>query len=322
MASFRSFTSSPVLTMPAPSVHQTLFDRPSYASHPPSFGQFSSWSNTPLPNTSLAAGRKRSRDEAAVNLDPPEKLVEPPVIQEAEDEWEYGPGMTLIKRTTKYVADAGSQSGTWVEEKAAEEQARKTEAAHLAQQQLSQQRPSLRSHKSQRLEMTPSLSPVDAQDSRSSPTPNLVNPMASSSDSLAQPVIDDFTLHLGIGWSRVSEDEGIQAAARGWARYIENHYPVTNARIRLESRGLQSYLVEADQGFFLFAENLRQGRLVATHVERAIHNLKTSPPTFDGAHTMEAAETGTPMPSDTHPHSSDSLTQSIPTTHSTDIDMN
>jgi hypothetical protein len=319
MASFRSFTSSPVLTMAAQSTHQALFDRPSFASRPPSFSQFSSWSDTPLPNTSLAAGRKRSRDEAAVNLDPPEKLVEPPVIQEAEDEWEYGPGMTLIKRNTKYVADAGSQSGTWVEEKAAEEQARKTEAAVLAQEQLSQHRPSLRSHKSQRLEMTPTVSPVDAQNSRCSPSRDLVNPMASSSDSLAQPVIDEFTLHLGIGWSRISEDDGIQAAARGWARYIENHHPVTNARIRLESRGLQSYLVEADEGFFLFAENLRQGRLVSTNAERAIQNLKTSPPTFDGTHTMEAA--GTPMPADAQSHLSDYLTSTTAATHSTDIDM-
>jgi len=305
--------------MPAQSTHQALFDRPNFASRPPSFSQFSSWSNTPLPNTSLAAGRKRSRDEAAVNLDPPEKLVEPPVIKEAEDEWEYGPGMTLVKRNTSYVADASSQSGTWVEEKAAEEQARKTEAALLAQEQLSQQRPSLRSHKSQRLNMTPTLSPVDgAQNKRSSPTRDLVNPMASSSDSL-QPVIDDFTLHLGIGWNRISDEEGIQAAARGWARYIENHYPVTNATIRLESRGLQSYLVEADEGFFLFAENLRQGRLVSTKAEQAIQNLKTSPPTFEGPHTMEAR--GTPMPADAHSHSSDYLISTTPATHSTDIDM-
>lgn len=320
MASFRSFTSSPVLTMPAQSTHQALFDRPNFASRPPSFSQFSSWSNTPLPNTSLAAGRKRSRDEAAVNLDPPEKLVEPPVIKEAEDEWEYGPGMTLVKRNTSYVADASSQSGTWVEEKAAEEQARKTEAALLAQEQLSQHRPSLRSHKSQRLEMTPTLSPVDgARGRRSSPTRDLVNPMASSSDSLSQPVIDDFTLHLGIGWNRISDDDGIQAAARGWARFIENHYPVTNAKIRLESRGLQSYLVEADEGFFLFAENLRQGRLVSTNVEQAIQKLKTTPPAFEAAHTMEAA--GTPMPADTHSHPSDYLASTTPTTHSTDVDM-
>lgn len=271
-----------------------------------------------LPNTSRAAGRKRSRDEAAVNLDPPEKLVETPLIsKEAEEEWTYGPGMTLIKRKTGYVADASSQSGTWVEEKAGVEEARKTEAALVIQEQLSQTRPSLRSHKSQRLERTSTtslntLSMDTFPNNRSSPTRELgVNPMAASSDATSLPVIDDFTLHLGIGWSRISDDGDIQAAARGWARFIENHYPVTEAKIRLQSRGLQSYLVEANEGFFLFAENLRQGRLVSKDAARAMQNLRTSPPTFDGADTMQAATT--PKSAEASPSSSSSSFVSAPT---------
>lgn len=257
-----------------------------------------SWHPQQLVPTSILAGRKRSRDEAAVNLDPPEKIVEAPVIKEAEDEWEYGPGMILIKKTTGYVADASSQSGTWVEEKAAEETARKTEAALLAQDHLSQERPSLRSHKSQRLEVTGSIN-GNPSSRHSSPSRDAVNPMTSSSDSLAQPIVDDFTRILGIGWNRISDDEHIQAAARGWARFIENHYPITNPTIRLESRGLQSYLVVADEGVFLFAENLRQGRLISQTPERAFENLKSSPIVFDGPATMEAAETPFATPSPT-----------------------
>ncbi|KAK3987553.1 hypothetical protein QBC44DRAFT_245620, partial [Cladorrhinum sp. PSN332] len=93
---------------------------------------------------------------------------------------------------------------------------------------------------------------------------------------------------LDIGWSPISDDEHVQAAARGWARFIENRYPVTNAKILLESHGLQSYLVEATQGYFLFSENLRQGRLVSKLADQAFRNLKTSPPTFDGLETMSA----------------------------------
>jgi hypothetical protein len=263
------------------------------------------------------AGRKRSRDEAAVNLDSPEKMVEPLVVKEPEDEWVYGPGMTLIKKSASYVADASSQSGTWVEEKAAQEEARKADEALLAQQHLAQARPSLRSHKSQRLHMpSPAENPtLVSSNGRSSPSRDFVNPMTTSSDSLAQPIVDDFTMHLGIGWNRISTDEHIQAAARGWARYIENHYPVTDAKIRLESRGLQSYLVEANEGFFLFAENLRQGRLVSKDVDRALNNLKSSPVVFDGPDTMEAAVT--PRPLDTTPELSTSA--SIPT--SVEMDM-
>lgn len=320
MAPFGStYTNSPVLAMPPQPAHQGPFGGgPTFPHQSLSFGQSASWSQTPTRNPNAVAGRKRSRDEAAVNLDPPEKIVEPPVIAESEDEWIYGPGMTLIKRSTGYVADASSQSGTWVEEKAAEVEAQKMEAALLAQEQQSQERPSLRSHKSQRLGMTPALSPADGfHSNRSSPTRDVVNPMTASSDSIAQPVVDDFTVHLGIGWSRISDDEHIQAAARGWARYIENHYPVTNPKIRLESRGLQSYLVEADQGFFLFAENLRQGRLVSSDVERALQNLKTSPPTFDGPHTMDAADS--PRPTELAP---DHPTATTPSTAATiDMDM-
>lgn len=291
MPSFdRVYASSPVLSMPPQAAHQVSLGKQFLQYQGDSLSQSASW-RAQLVRTCSAAGRKRSRDEASVNLDPPEKLVEPPVVKEPEDEWIYGPGMTLIKKSAGYVTDAASQSGTWVEERAAEEEARKAEAAILVQEQLAQSRPSLRSHKSQRLDMTTSNHGDERFPSRrSSPTRESANPMTASSDSLAQPIVDNFTLHLGIGWSRISEDSHIQAAARGWARYIENHYPVSNAKILLESRGLQSYLVEATEGYFLFAENLRQGRLVSATPEGALQNLKTSPPVFDGLATMDASE--------------------------------
>jgi hypothetical protein len=64
--------------------------------------------------------------------------------------------------------------------------------------------------------------------------------MTVSSDSITQAVIGNPTVHLDIGWSRISDNEHIQATARGWARYIENHFLVTNPKIRLESLGLKS----------------------------------------------------------------------------------
>jgi hypothetical protein len=251
-----------------------------------------SWAQTPRQIYAIA-GRKRSRDEAAVNLDPPEKVAPVP-IKETEEEWIYGEGMTLVKAGSGYVADAGSQSGTWVEEQAAIAAAQKAEADQLAQDQLAQTRPSLRSNKSQRLQASDSFAP-DQKDplNRSSPARDLANPLTAGTP--AQPVIDDFTLHLGIGWSRISEDEHMQAAARGWAKFIENHFAISDAKIRLQSLGLQSYLVEANEGYFLFAEDLRHGQLVSTNPERALQNLKTSPPTFDSPEPMQATETPKPL---------------------------
>lgn len=321
MAFNRTYTSSPVLAMPPQAVHP--FDKPVLPHQGSSFNQSLPWSQQ-LTCTSRFAGRKRSRDEAAVNLDPPEKTVEPPVLieeeDEDEDEWVYGPGMTLMKKNCCYITDAGSQSGTWIEEQAAEEEARKKDAALLAQEQLSQERPSLRSNKSQRLDMTTTpLAPSDGpRSNRSSPARDTANPLATPADALFQPVVDDFTLHLGIGWSGISEDEHIQAAARGWSRYIENHYPVTDAKIRLESRGLQSYLVEANEGYFLFAENLRQGRLVSKDAQRALQNLKSSPPVFDSPETMDAIESPKPIDSFVASTTNDSSPTAVP---SMDVDM-
>lgn len=306
MSSFHR-TSSPVLTMASQAAHQLQFDRPFAMQQSSPFGNPSAWSQNFGQHKAVAPprGRKRSRDEAAVNLDSPEKA--PPVVEpvkEDEDEWEYGPGMVLIKKGSGYVHEAGNQSGTWLEEKTAALEATRKEEALREQQRQAQDRPSLRSHKSSRLDLSAHVASQEsaARSNRSSPKRDLRDPSPmtpdgnSSAAGPSQPVIDDFTFHLGIGWNRLSEDEHIQAAARGWARYIGNHYPVTEPKILLESKGLESYLVEAREGYFLFAENLHQGRLVSSNAQRALVNLKSSPPVLDGAQTMLAA--GTPLATD------------------------
>ncbi|KAF3766370.1 hypothetical protein M406DRAFT_277264 [Cryphonectria parasitica EP155] len=278
-------TASPVLGIQPQVAHQSPFDRPIFSHSSQSFGHSVACTSRPILHSNATfAGRKRSRDEAAPNLDEPEKVVPAPKVEEAEDEWEYGPGMILIKKKTGYVVDATSQSGTWVEDKAAHEHGRKLEEAIAEQEKLSQERPSLRSHKSQRLTMTSDTpAPVQAaQSNKGSPGRD------NSPEAPSQPVVDEFTMHLGIGWAQLSTDEHIQAAARGWQRYIENHFPVTDAKIRLQSKGLNAYLVEGREGFFLFADNLREGRLVSRNAYCALQNLKTSPPVFDGQ-SMAAA---------------------------------
>ncbi|KAL7624737.1 hypothetical protein AAE478_006308 [Parahypoxylon ruwenzoriense] len=296
MGSFER-TSSPVLTMSPSAAHQGAFGMSPFSHQPSPLSRSKAFGATSLrPQSCImtpsTAGRKRSRDEAALNLDVEEaklETIEP--VREPEDGWIYGEGMMLIKSPTSYVADAGSQSGTWVEEKVAADETRKNEAARAINQ---QQRPSLRSNKSQRLDLNAVLiSGTEPKANRSSPVRD-IQPLTSapglSADTSSQPIIDNFTLHLGIGWSRISNDEHIQAAARGWARYIENHFPVSNVRIQLESKGLQSYLIEAAEGFFLFSENLRQGQLVSKDLNQTFANLKMSPPVFEGPEAMSATE--------------------------------
>jgi hypothetical protein len=228
------------------------------------------------------AGRKRSRDEAADNLEEEYFAVQDPVKSaENEDEWVYGPGMTLIKPDKAYAMEAASQTGTWAEEQ--EQEREKEKAAQLAQQLAD--RPVLRAAKSLRLDMT--AAPIGEE----SPSIGASSAPSPERSSYVEPTVDDFTRHLGIGWSSISSDPDIQAAARGWTRFIENHFPITNAKIRLQSRGLASYLVEADEGFFLFAEDLKKGQLVSRNLEKTWMNLSSPLPVFEGEMVMEAVAT-------------------------------
>ncbi|SZF04721.1 unnamed protein product [Blumeria hordei] len=108
-------------------------------------------------------------------------------------------------------------------------------------------------------------------------------------------IIDNYTRHLGIGWSSLSDtDPETQAATRGWIKFIENHFPLSNVRIRLQSKGLASYLIESNEGYFLFSEDLKQGRLVSVNLEKTWINLQGACPIFEGQTIMEATQsTGT-----------------------------
>jgi hypothetical protein len=179
--------------------------------------------------------------------------------------------MVLI-RPNGFIISASSQTGTWAEEEAA--------AAAVnpipAQRPTSISTPRLLSRKSQRLD-TSMATPQTPPTSSSSPT---------------EPQIDASTLLLGIGWtalpSAAAEDDAA-AAVRGWNRYLANHHPITNPSILLRSAGLAAYLVKADEGFFMFRENLDEGQLVGRTEEAALANLRKTPTgTVDGSEVLRA----------------------------------
>ncbi|EKD13981.1 hypothetical protein MBM_07658 [Drepanopeziza brunnea f. sp. 'multigermtubi' MB_m1] len=291
MRSFdNSFSSAPVLTFHARHPHRSPFNsmRPFSNSGFSSSGA-PSWPN--LDSTQLtsppAAGRKRSRAEAAPNLEGDNVAPPPPVLEAApenEEDWEYGEGMTIIKKGGKeYVADSTSQTQDWAEERAAEEKAKAAAAMAAA----IANRPAIRATKSMRLNS--SATPAIPEEPTST---DGVTVAPGSPERHITPAVDDFTRHLGIGWSAVNNSSpDVQAAARGWAKFIENHFPVTNATIRLTSKGLASYLVEANEGYFLFAEDLKQGRLVSTSLDQTWVNLGSPVPKFDSDLVMEAGHT-------------------------------
>jgi hypothetical protein len=170
--------------------------------------------------------------------------------------------MTLLNPKTGVIISAESQTGTWYEEHA------EVAAIAAARPATPLYRPDMQSRKSQRLDITaPGLDDIAS---------SIVQPDSPPKSAPTDPTIDESTQALGIGWMRISEsDTDLQAAARGWAKYIDNHYPedVHGAKILLKSKGLNAYLVGADEGFFLFREELSEGRLVARIWERTLANL-------------------------------------------------
>jgi len=106
-----------------------------------------------------------------------------------------------------------------------------------------------------------------------------------------QPPIDTATQTLGIAWTSMpTSDPTMAAAMRGYARYIETHFPLQGVSIVWQNRSMPAYLVSAitrpkvtwssqgyqpgSQGYYLFDEELQQARLVAKSWERAIDNLR------------------------------------------------
>ena len=257
----------------------------SYANHSTAYTPVDGM--TPI---STNPSRKRSRDETAFDAEIdgsyfPSLSTSAPI---PEEEPIYGEGMVLLNPKTGVSVSAESQTGTWYEEKA-DETALKEEitAAYT--------RPKLpTSRKSVRLSQASIRLPIDTG-------------VASAPDSppktaVDRPECDEATIALGIGWSKIeSESESMQTAARGWARYIDNHYStdIHGAQFLLRNTSLDAYLVSSHEGFFLFSENLLEGKLVGRTWETCFHNLRSQPMAFEGIEVLRAERT--PGPEATQP---------------------
>ena len=104
------------------------------------------------------------------------------------------------------------------------------------------------------------------------------------------PQVDEFTQVLGVGWVGLGIDPTVLAAARGYCKYIENHYPLTNTEILAKSKSLDSYLVGTRKGYYLFNEELSKAQLIARDFETTLTRLKNGGVPLDDEHTLYAAK--------------------------------
>ena len=229
--------------------------------------------------------RKRSRDETAFDAEVDGSYLAsvstPAPIPEEEPI--YGEGMVLINPRTGISVSAESQTGTWYEEKAAEEALKEEIGEAYTRPKMPTSRKSLRLSQTS-FRLPPDIALASA-------------PASPPKTAVDRPEVDEATRALGVGWTKMeSESESLQTAARGWARYIDNHYSrdIHGAQILLRNAGLDAYLVGCQEGFFLFSENLLEGKLVARNWEKCVQNLQCSPMAFDGDEVLQAERTPGP----------------------------
>lgn len=276
----------------------------------PSPGSYANHSTTWMPSDGMVPvctnpSRKRSRDEtafeaaeaenshlsfpSAADVNPPEPIPEEPI---------YGEGMVLINPSSGRAVTAESQTGTWYEEKVEQEALARAQELAQAREQAQAQleaRPKLGAgRKSMRLSQSSMRTMLDGPHGTGS---NLNSAPASPPKSTPSTEIDEATIALGIGWTKMSsEDPDMQAAARGWAKYIDVHYAseIHGAEILLKNRGLDAYLVGCQEGFYLFTEDLLRGQLVSRTWDVCLNNLRTSPMQFEGSQVVQAQRTPGP----------------------------
>ncbi|KAL9638376.1 MAG: hypothetical protein Q9164_001583 [Protoblastenia rupestris] len=108
-----------------------------------------------------------------------------------------------------------------------------------------------------------------------------------SEDSQSSPVnqnrkIDEYARLLGISWAAPGEDPAVVASMRGFHRFIENNFPLTNVKIVAQDKKDVVNLVQASEGWFIFSDDLRRGQRLAETKEVAIANIKKNPVQFEG----------------------------------------
>ncbi|KAL8999574.1 MAG: hypothetical protein Q9188_005855 [Gyalolechia gomerana] len=88
---------------------------------------------------------------------------------------------------------------------------------------------------------------------------------------------DPMALDLGIGWKSIGDDPDRQAAARGWANFIQQHYSIGAVKILAQGTGNVSILAEACGRFYVFYGDLRYGAFVAVSWSECIEEFRSNP---------------------------------------------
>lgn len=262
------YASSPTVVLP-PQQPQGYFPPHQRAHSPSPMGNFRPKYPTPPSLNYLAAVSNSSagRKRCIADVDDPEEnqpvgAIVNQLPEKPKQEPICGPGMTLIyPGEPGWSIAAESQSGTWCEEKKAQEE--KAEAV----------RPIAVSRKSQRMSPSANIEIPSLNDMDSQKTEGIIDDKGNT--------INTLIASLGVGWKNVMTNTNLRDAARAYSRVIERHFDFTDVLIMLEKESLSAYLVRAKQhgvqGYWLFSDSLQWCQLVGWSLERTVANLMAGP---------------------------------------------
>ena len=229
---------------------------------------------------SSATFKKRTREEISPEDEEMEGTLPPSRTPGISPTDKYMDGMTRINDLTGRSTTAETQSGKWFEDQLAMKLQTDSEGKAIA---MTGSEGDLPRRKVPRRDTSSDADPTTA-----------ANPTESPRATVAGPTIDQYTHLLGIGWSCVGENSNLAAMARGFGRYIDNHYPLIDTEVLSKSESLDSYLCRTSQGYFLFKEDLSSGQLVANTWEDTLANLRCSPVKFSQTQIFAASSSRTP----------------------------
>ena len=139
--------------------------------------------------------------------------------------------------------------------------------------------------------------PIELLNTESAKWAMVGNSSESQTPTIQDSEIDEYARLLGVGWISLGKDPDVLAALRGYSRYIENHYPLNNVVILVRGKSLESYLIRSSEGYFLFKEDLKEGRLIAKDISETLIKLRSPDIQFDSAGPIYAADSPDPLPS-------------------------
>lgn len=184
--------------------------------------------------------------------------------------------MEVINPLTGAGATTDPQTGTWLADKL-HQALGSTERAQSSQ--LAEHQPGVPMSKVPRSDSIPTTA---GEESRG--TSAVLDEVSQTQN------IDPYSVKIGVGWTTVIYDAESLAAARGWSRYIERNYPLSNVTFLANSKRHDAYLVSTSEGWYLFKEDLSKGRLVAKESwEVTVKYLKEGVIHFEGSQELSAS---------------------------------